>query len=261
MTTIRKAVIGLAIAAVCLLRPPLHAQQPSPEGVEVSVSTVGGPEFTLHSPVVAEFRVVNRSASPVQVDAGWDRVGNFTFTLLNPLGRQTVGRPQSSGVGGIHRGFTFTLAKGASESAWTVLDEWLDFSSVGTYELTARFVGQVRSVSGELLDVQRNWQWKITIKPRDVTALERTCADLARRTRSVNAAEQLRASRILSFVKDPVAVRYLQEVASADRGAGVAIQGLERIGGTEAREALQLLSKHTNRDIAAMAADALRRVK
>jgi hypothetical protein len=60
---------------------------------------------------------------------------------------------------------------------------------------------------------------------------------------------------------DPVAIPYLVDVIDARKSIGIAVNGLARIGGTDARRALEKLATSAHAETASLARDALERVK
>jgi HEAT repeat protein len=108
----------------------------------------------------------------------------------------------------------------------------------------------------------REWRQTITVTPRDVAELARVASefrDVA--MSSTSAAVRSRAVMSLAYLTDPVAIPYLRDVVIANHDIGVAVAGILRIGGPSAAEALRALAASPDPEIAALASDALRRIR
>ena len=118
-----------------------------------------------------------------------------------------------------------------------------------------------QNLSG-ILDPTFEWTQGITVLPRDPEALRRTCETLLRQVlvdpRDYGIA--IDAVRRLAVIRDPVAVPFLLEAAHSDVG-GYAIDGLGRIAGPEATDALRQLTTDSNPYKARQAQELLARRK
>lgn len=229
--------------------------------ISARLEIVGPTTVTLSRPVVAEFRVLNEATDQLVVDAGWDRKERFRLQLMSPDGAVTTVRPEPPPLGGISRGPTFRVESGSDYRDWIVLNRWLDFSEVGSYELTVRFDGTVQTASGNAVQMVREWRHTITVTPRDVAELAGVASELRDVAMSSTGEGQRRAVMSLAYLTDPVAIPYLRDVVIANHHIGIAVAGIERIGGSAAAEVLTGLAANPDPEIAAFARAALRRIR
>jgi hypothetical protein len=147
-------------------------------------------------------------------------------------------------------------------SRTVVLNQWIDFSKTGTYEVTTTFSGPVRTSAGTALAVDRVFRQRITILPRDQVSLRDTCDRLLKVYESQSEGfASYDALQGLTHTIDPVAVPYLLRAAEGRRFADQSISALAKIGGPEARSALETLSRHSDGMVALLARQALRTIK
>jgi hypothetical protein len=107
----------------------------------------------------------------------------------------------------------------------------------------------------------REWRQTITVTPRDVAELARVASEFRDVAMSSTGAVQDRAVMSLAYLTDPVAIPYLRDVVNAQHHLGVAMAGIERIGGSAAAEALRALAANPDPEIAWFASAALRRIR
>jgi hypothetical protein len=245
-----KALVGAAVVIVIGLR---------------SLDVVGAPdillfnvpqEVTLHEPIVMAVVVDNQTSKAIMVDPGADCVSNLVFELAPALGaRQTV-RPFLGE--GAHSLCGMEVRPGARESHSVVLNQWLGFGEPGLFSLTIRFGGPARNSDGSPLEIARSVTQRIRVLPRDEAVLQTTYERLARTAIvSQRTAEWTLAARALAYAGDVLAVPHLQRVAEANRAPAGAICGIVRIGGPDARRALESLASNPNPLIARPAQAAL----
>jgi hypothetical protein len=251
----------LAVSLVWLgLGTHVTSAQPS-EILSYSVPSV----ITLHEPVVLDIGLRNDLRDPVTADLGESCVSHLEFDLQKPDGSHAVAHPrglsdprQGSGLESV---FHFDLEPGGTASCWVVLNQFLDFAVPGTYRLEIRFNGLVQTKGGSAVNLTRAITRDIRVLRRDEAALLRVCAALVRESRDALVDPRMRAVRALGYVDDPIAVPFLQEAAETDLVANVEIECLVRIGGPEARKALEALLLSSNSWTEAMARGALNRIK
>jgi hypothetical protein len=157
--------------------------------------------------------------------------------------------------------YVFHVEPGRAESCWVVLNQFLDLSAVGAYQLQIRFNGAVQTNGGAAVAVTRAVSREIRVLPRSEETLRGVCANLLTSSRDPIVDRSSRAIRALAYLDDPVAIPFLQEAAELDAFATVEIEGLVRIGGPDAREALEALLRSSNQRTADMARGALNRFK
>lgn len=212
--------------------------------------------FSLAEPVVIKLRVANESPQPLEVDFGGANAERFEFELTRPGGSIDTIRPLGrSGVDdtGVRR-----LKPGGRDESWIVLDEWTQISASGPYRLVTRFSGTV-STLGRAVAVPRVFRHTLDVTPRNQGALAEKAGRLGHLTESLET--ETKAILALSYLRDPVAVPYLQRMAQSSPWPSTAINGLVRIGGPEARAALGALSQHSDPTTASMAKAGLLMIK
>jgi len=194
---------------------------------------------SLHEPVYIDVTIQNRSAQTIEVDLGIKRKANFQFIIETP-GGVTVRPPRliSSGIGPLSR---IPVGSGQTYQQRLLLNEWFQFDLPGDYSVKATLLATVRSVEGATLKKEWSGQIPLWVQPRNEDRLRSICQDL------VEAAVNPHDSRIardaafaLSYIVDPVAVPYLEQVLKESYfGKELAIQGLGRISNAEAVRVLR----------------------
>lgn len=217
--------------------------------------------ITLHEPVVVTATIENRSPGTVTVDLGNHHVQQFAFMLTSPRGVTVSARPQPEE--GLDAGPIVSIEAGQRNAEPMVLNRWLQFEQPGTYELRIRFLGTVRAIAtNTTLDVERMFVTNLTVLPRDAEQLKSKCESLAALVAHGRpASERIQALQQLAYVNDSVAVPYLRAAVEAGGNPSEAIEGLVRIGGQEARDALQAMAANPDRIVAAAARNGLSRIK
>jgi len=102
----------------------------------------------------------------------------------------------------------------------------------------------------------------IRVTERNPDKLQDRCQHLLDEIRlATNSDDTKRSAEALSYVNDPIAVPYLTKVINANKLVdSIAILGLERIGNTDARSALEAALTHYDPDTVHAATDALNRL-
>jgi hypothetical protein len=228
--------------------------------LEVSYSFAEG-RPTLHEPVVLRVVVKNTLARPVEIDLGADRKAGFLFAI-KPPGGTTIKLPPLVREG-ISRSGRLTLEPGQTYNQELVLNEWYEFPAVGKYELSARLVASAKTPEGESLSEPAEFRTTLTVGPEDAERLRQVAAGLAEQITGAHSYEEAaEAALALGYVKDPVAVPYLEKALSAGHMVEpIVIAGLERIGGEDAIRALTAASASQDEETAELARAALDRVK
>jgi len=249
----------VAIAALLCFGTTQTIGRVQSSGVEFSYSLPSS--ITLREPVVVTATIENRSSGTVTVDLGNHHVQQFAFMLTSPRGVTVSARPQPEE--GLYAGPIVSIEVGQRNAEPMVLNRWLQFDQPGTYELRIRFLGTVRAIAtNTTLDVGRMFVTNLTVLPRDVEQLKSKCESLAALVaHGTTASERIQALQQLAYVNDSVAVPYLRAAVEAGGNPSEAIQGLVRIGGPEARDAVLALATSPDRLVAAAARNALSRMK
>jgi hypothetical protein len=193
------------------------------------------------------------------MEMGYDRIGSFEFQLTSPDGHRDVARPTPH-EGGATVG-SFALAARELFARKIVLDNWLNFSAEGAYALEVRFDGAIRPVSPAVtVDAVRVWRFAIRVLPRNDVRLEEKCKEFLAGIRVCCSQATTDAREELAWVRDPVAVPYLEK-AIAELLYVQFFNTLVKIGTPEVKEALLRLAQHQVSYVSANAKTALARIK
>lgn len=187
----------------------------SEQGVVVSV-ILRAPAATLHEPIIADLFVDNGLDEEVTVDLGHNRKSNLAFTIAKGDG-PAIPLPKLSEDGFGAMGIITLLPTEQYHQA-LLLDEWYRFESVGAYRIEVHLSEPVRTQSGRLVMAQGSQALPLQIRSRDADRLAEVCRRLARAaTEPSNVVVATEAAQALSYVRDPVAVPYLQSVLTNGR--------------------------------------------
>ena len=189
---------------------------------------------------------------------GYNRVGGFEFQLVTPSGRRQSARPTLKEGGS--KPETVSVGPRAEYRQEAALDEWLEFSETGTYVLTIRFTGNAELAGRSDPDARKMQTIRIQVLPRDEARLAWTCARLVARARQCCTEDSGAAIDELGYVRDPVAVPYLEALLAEARTSNY-FDVLVQIGGADARLALQRLTMNRTDWVASNALAALQRIK
>jgi hypothetical protein len=215
-------------------------------------------ESSLHEPIVLEYTIDNPTQLPVHANLGLERLGQvFDFDLTHPDGSTRSLRPTLERLG-FERILPQSVRRGR-----LILDQWFDFSQVGDYRLQVRFSGTIDPGASTPPDVQRISAFTISIGPRNEEALRRKCELLLPYVLRISPpGDWPNASKELAYLRDPVAVPYLQQGIAARSGDyDVMLDALVEIRTDAAIEAIVALTKHPTDWIARAATEALKKVR
>jgi hypothetical protein len=192
----------------------------------------------LHEPVVVGFRVNNNLPEAVSFNLGWNRTSAFALSIKHPDGT-IVQAPAPKADGPGWRG-EVTVEEGASYSQQLLLNQWSSFEQVGPYQVEIRMAASIVTSRGTIVRRATTDHIQLQISGRNEGALDQLCRRLADTAwSSPNAGEGYEAALRLSYVNDPVGVRYMRYVlAATDRVDPVLFDGLRRINSAEARAVL-----------------------
>ncbi len=212
-------------------------------------------QFTLREPIVLNLRIVNPSSADLYVDLGRDSKEKFHITVTDPQGKSTVLRNDA-----IREGISFfgrvRLEPEGVHTQTMVLNEWFQFQETGRYHVAVRLTVPLK-VGDRILSVD-TFSVGIDLTPRDPEKLAATCRSLVTRVQQARSvAPAMEAAHALSFVDDPVAVPFLEEILTDWRVVGHAIAGLRRIRSPEAIAVLIRALKITEHETALRARVAL----
>ena len=190
-------VLGMSVCGMC----------EGPRGVTISFALQNS-SVTLHEPVVVDVSIHNDLADEVSVDLGYDREGNFKFSILQSDGSMT--RPQDlPWRNGISRPGQLQLPPGQTHWQRLLVDKWYAFSKPGSYGIALTLVTTIRKNSGPPAKAEFSEQLTLKVKERDEKRLEQVCEHLSTAAMLMNAETALDAAHALSYVQDVVAVPYL----------------------------------------------------
>jgi hypothetical protein len=208
-----------------------------------------GPTFSInaarlasHEPVLLTFSIKNETNVAVHYDLGRDMKEVFVFVVTLPNG-ETIRAPRLR-KSGFSRIGDIRILPGQTYSQQILLNEWLDLNDQGRYEIAAGLAPPMRGGSEDsgLAQAKEIYRGSFEIGPRNEQALADACQRLALGIENASSYEQAEQFALeLSYVKDPIAIPYLQRALLAKKLVEYfAIKGLERIGTMEAVEALSL---------------------
>ena len=203
----------------------------------------------LHEPILMTVTISNHLGTDAQVDLGQDRKEAFEVSVEQPDHKISDAKlPLHEGMSVVG---TVGIAPGSSYAETLVLNQWQAFSQVGLYKIRVRLVRPRGAEESRLPEGLGSWADlpPLQITPADPTRLAAICQDLkATLETSSSYPEVAEAALELSYVEDPIAVPYLQDMAFLRYGAlaSLSANGLERVGGPSAVNALILLGKNSN---------------
>lgn len=202
---------------------------------------------TLREPVVVDLTLRSHADEPVSIELGRNNIGNLQLKLQKPDGAIVSVDPRRPKTADhSYTDIPIILKPREQRSEPIVLDEWFGtLDTEGAYRLTIDFIGRAQTGEGRPIEIARTGSWSFQMVPRDEAVLRTSCARLLQIARTSTDADQARfAAKALSYVRDPIAVEYLErliergkklEILSVDaRG----IAALEHMGTFEARDAL-----------------------
>jgi hypothetical protein len=233
----------IATLVVTLLGSSLGAgsmKTGGPGSLIVSYKTTT-PKVTLKEPVIIEFEAKNQTDSPVKLDVGFNRVGNFLVSFDGPGAAN--GRLLQIGASGLGRSGVIILQSGKTYMQSLLLNRWIEFKFPGTYQIEVRLSESAHNLEGVAVGGTDSFRGTVEVLPEDLSQLHRTCESLSRLVEDATSVENAEMPALsLSYVNDPIAVPYLERVlhtpgVGALQG-GVAVQGLARIGNDDAIRAL-----------------------
>jgi hypothetical protein len=214
-------------------------------GVRIGVA-VDKPSFVLHAPVFAILTIQNDLGEPITFDLGRDSKSSLNLSIAPPNGKTVVvSYPTEDGISLFAQN---TLAAGQTYTQRLLLNEWYGFSAPGPYSVEVASTAQFKTSGGRGVQLSPGNKIMVQIGPKDDESLRSVCADLALRATAAGPVQnRVDAAVALSFVRDPVAIPFLRQVV--ERGVSAqqyGIEGLSRIGSTDAVEAL--IANATSRD-------------
>lgn len=200
--------------------------------------TLTDSSITLNEPVFVDFSVRNTHSETIHFDLGHNRTSRFVFTITEP-GGVVVYAPKLSeeGLGLIGE---VSLSPGEECTQRLVVNQWYPFPEPGDYVIGVKLASPIVSESGAVIEPEPSGSLSLHVDPRNPARLHQVSDSLYRRaTESSDVEQRIEAAIALSYVRDPIAVSYLERGLSNGRLAWqYAIPGLARIANIEAIDAL-----------------------
>ena len=135
-----------------------------------------------------------------------------------------------------------------------VLNEFLNFDQVGTYQLVVTFGGRIEPQERTArLVVPSTRSFELTMGPRDEAVLGRICRVLLSGAASANAQERIPAVRRIAWIRDDAAVPCIRQAIELDYSSGALWDALLRIGSPAAGEAIEALAGSSDPGLSALA--------
>ncbi|HTU45090.1 MAG TPA: hypothetical protein VMF91_08515 [Bryobacteraceae bacterium] len=244
----------LTILAAGQLRPMNGQQRDGSEGLSIEYKLVST-NVSLHEPILMRVMIFNHLNSATRINLGQDRRQAFELSIDKPDGKTVLSNlPLHEGAS---RSWVVGIEPGDTYMETLVLNEWYPFAEVGTYQIRVRLI-RVPGAQQELPAGFASWAVlpRVDVLPRDAARLSAVCEELKAKLETSNSYDEVTDAAVeLSYLDDPVAVPYLQAMAVFKSGAfsGLAAQGLERVGGEAAANALIALTKDPNLEVSSTA--------
>jgi hypothetical protein len=228
--------IAIILLTFVLTMPTTTAMK---QGEGIASFSVDTTRITLHEPVLVNFVVNNTQPGTIGLDLGADRKESFRVTITLPDGTQT--KPQKLMINGLARIGKIKILPGDVYKQKLLINEWVDFPQPGLYTIGVEMIAPISTENGKvILNFVRN-DFNILILPRSTQALENVCNNLLNQLLIAKSSDQaIEMATILSFIKDPVAIPYLDRMLKSGKKIAeiMAINGLERIRNPDAIEML-----------------------
>jgi HEAT repeats len=228
---------------------------------DIASFSIDSRQITLHEPVLINFVVKNTQPNPITFDLGSDRKESFRVTLTLPDGTQT--KPQQLVIHGFARTGKIKIPPGEVFSQRLLIDEWIELPVPGIYVVRIEMIAPILSQQGQVITQGVSDNFNIQVLPRSQRALEEICKTLLDQLITSNSQGQaIEIATILSFIKDPVAIPYLERMLKSGRRVEQkAVDGLARINSPEAIEALTNLLTFQDQAVAAAAHASLSKIE
>jgi hypothetical protein len=218
---------------------------------------------SVGEPVMVEVTLVNEGSGELAIDLGALNMTRFVFDVTSPDGTRAR-PPRPLPPDGFHTVGRFRLDPGETTIVFIALSDLFAFRHEGAYVVDLTYDGTVMR-QGTSVQVQRQARWEFTLGPKNLPALRRRCdgwlTTILSPLRGPGHPDHQAAVKALTSVRDGVAVPYLLRSAEARGLAIEEVEALEKIGGSEARLALETLANSPNFWTASIARSALLRIK
>jgi hypothetical protein len=199
--------------------------------------------------------ITNDGNARLKIDLGQDRKQAIQLSITPPAGTAVYASLPMRG--GVARWGVVNIDPGQIYERTVVLNQWYPFDKPGQYKISVRIV----PTTGDPGMLQK---WIalpiVNILPEDPQRVTKICAELRDKIESTTSyVDEAEAALALSYVNDPIAVPYLQDVAMLRGGvfAPVVVKGLETIDENVGTAALISLAGQQNSTVRAVARSAL----
>lgn len=247
----RKRLLLLALLGAGQIRPAMNDQTPNIHDALAIEYRLLSTAVTLHEPILMRVTISNPLDTVARVNLGQDRKQAFELSIGKPDGKIVSSNlPLHEGASRLP---VVEVASGDTYTEILVLNQWYPFPEVGTYTVKVRLT-RVLGSQEDLPDDFGSWSAlpPVDVIPRDPARLTAVCDQLKTKLETSKIYAELgEAAFELSYVDDPVAVPYLQDMALLKSGmlAPLAAEGLERVDGNAGVDALIALSKESTVEI------------
>ncbi len=182
----------------------------------------------MHEPIIVEVLLDNRSADTVHFDLGFNRQAGFALQVKSPDGIVHTPRIVPRDVGRTGR---LVLKPNEKISHQLLLNDWLRFDQLGSYEIAIQLTGPILTASGAPVETSTATQFQLDVGRADPSTLQRVCQQLADTIiGSKSAEDSLNAARAISSISDPVVLPFMKEILSAtDKVDPILVEGLVRM--------------------------------
>ena len=223
--------VGLMLSTPAAL--DVKSAPPGDDKVRFSCSLESA-ELTLGEPIVLDMSLQNASGELVQLDLRKDCKDNFLFVITGPDGTAISPPPLASQ--GLTRVGLVPVEPGRTYKQKLLLNEWTGFPKAGTYLIDVRLSSRPEPGSSAAAYEFPPSRLELQVHPRDPGRLESLCLSLALGVEQASSFEEADwNARTLSYVRDPVAVPYLERVLRTPWFVEpFAIDGLAAIGNAPA---------------------------
>lgn len=213
--------------------------------------------FTKHEPIVLTLIIKNESEQEVKMNLGSHQEEAIDVLVTLPTGK-ILRKPHSieEGVGSTSE---VIIKPDELYTQNILLSKWFRFENIGEYKINVSLDKHYQTNETLNLLANSSTDLKLSVQKNNPKKLDEISNRLLNTIVSAESYKDVyEAALNLSYIKDPVAVPYMERAASTkDVIAPICIKGLERIGSKEAVSALSNLIKHNDEDVSLLARNAL----
>jgi len=194
--------------------------------------------YTLQEPIIIDFSIANEGPERIRFDLGGHGKSNFEFKIAAVNGAVIgVPRLKPEGVGPSGEHF---LEPGETYTQKLLFNEWYSFEEPGVYKIKAEMTGPLKTLSDNPVTVTTQGLISMQILDKNPARLEEICKKLLGQVvEAPGIAEAYKAASALSYIRDPIAVPYLEKLIVNEKSYWqFAIPGLGRIADSKAIEIL-----------------------